>query len=81
MNAIKNSKALRGNCGDDTEGKITTDLSQRGRLYMVTKNSEALWNGVSSSMIFESIECVTDYMSRAGKPYWVVMINEDSLGI
>jgi len=78
MDAIKNSKALRGNRGDDTKGKITTDLSQRGRLYMVTKNSEALWNGISSSMIFETIECVTDYMSRVGKPYWVVKINEDS---
>ena len=79
MAAIRNSKRLRANIGEDIEGKITSGLSIRGKLYVVTANDEVVWNGISSTMIFECADDITDSMNRADKPYWVIEISEESL--
>jgi len=79
MAAIRNSKRLRANIGEDIEGKITSELSIRGKLYVVTANDEVVWNGISSTMIFECADDITDSMNRADKPYWVIEISEESL--
>jgi len=79
MAAIKDSKVLRANISKDTEGKITSQLSIRGKLYVVTANDEVVWNGISSTMIFECADDITDSMNRADKPYWVIEISEESL--
>lgn len=79
MEAIKASRVLRPNVTMHIEGKITSELSVKGKLYVVTANDEVVWNGVSSSMIFESSDDVVDAMNRADKPYWVIEIPKKSL--
>jgi len=79
IKAIKDSRRLKANRGEDNEGRITTQLSVEGKLYVVTANNEDIWNGISSSMIFETSKDMVDAMNRVDKPYWVIEIPKKSL--